>query len=70
MMVHFLLALPPHGVHPPLLFPGIQSDLDRRLVEEQWETLCQMMQEKTAIVFGKQGCLTDAELHTVLKVRD
>ncbi|XP_041795008.1 N-lysine methyltransferase setd6 isoform X2 [Chelmon rostratus] len=47
----------------------IQSDLDRQLVEEQWETLRQMMEEKeAAIVFGKQGCLTDTELHTVLKV--
>ncbi|XP_038563062.1 N-lysine methyltransferase setd6-like [Micropterus salmoides] len=47
---------------------GIQSDLDRQLVEEQWEMLCQMMQEKTTVVFGRQGCLTDTELHTVLKV--
>lgn len=37
-------------------------------MEEQWEMLCQMMQEKAAFVFGKQGCLTDTELHTVLKV--
>ncbi|XP_070763845.1 N-lysine methyltransferase setd6 [Enoplosus armatus] len=47
---------------------GVQSDLDRRLVEEQWEMLCQMMQEKAAFVFGKQGCLTDTELHTALRV--
>ncbi|GAA6229781.1 N-lysine methyltransferase SETD6 [Lates japonicus] len=47
---------------------GIQSDLDQQLVEEQWEMLCQMMQEKGAFVFGKQGCLTDSELHTALKV--
>ncbi|XP_033490155.2 N-lysine methyltransferase setd6 [Epinephelus lanceolatus] len=47
---------------------GIQSDLDRQLVEEQWEMLSEMMQEKAAFVFGKQGCLTDTELHTVLKV--
>ncbi|XP_044050085.1 N-lysine methyltransferase setd6 isoform X2 [Siniperca chuatsi] len=47
---------------------GIQSDLDRQLVEEQWELLSQMMQEKAAFVFGKQGCLTDTELHTALKV--
>lgn len=47
---------------------GIQSDLDRQLAEEQWEMLCQMMQEKTTVVFGRQGCLTDTELHTVLKV--
>lgn len=48
--------------------PGIQSDLDRQLMEEQWEMLCQMMGDKTAFVFGKQGCLTDTELHTALKV--
>uniref|UniRef100_A0A3Q4BU78 N-lysine methyltransferase SETD6 n=1 Tax=Mola mola TaxID=94237 RepID=A0A3Q4BU78_MOLML len=47
---------------------GIQSDLDRQLMEEQWEVLCEMMQDKAAFVFGKQGCLTDTELHTVLKV--
>ncbi|XP_070829223.1 N-lysine methyltransferase setd6 [Chaetodon trifascialis] len=48
---------------------GVQSDVDRQLVEEQWEMLCQMMEEReAAIVFGKQGCLTVAELHTVLKV--
>ncbi|XP_049431037.1 N-lysine methyltransferase setd6 [Epinephelus fuscoguttatus] len=47
---------------------GIQSDLDRQLVEEQWEMLSEMMQEKAAFVFGKQGCLTDTELQTVLKV--
>ncbi|XP_070686861.1 N-lysine methyltransferase setd6 [Pempheris klunzingeri] len=47
---------------------GAQSELDRQLLEEQWEMLCQMMQVKAAFVFGKQGCLTDTELHTVLKV--
>lgn len=47
---------------------GIQSDLDRQLKEQQWEVLCQMMGDKTAFVFGKQGCLTDTELHTTLKV--
>ncbi|XP_042352332.1 N-lysine methyltransferase setd6 [Plectropomus leopardus] len=47
---------------------GIQSDLDRQLMEEKWEMLSEMMQEKGAFVFGKQGCLTDTELHTVLKV--
>ncbi|XP_041651752.1 N-lysine methyltransferase setd6 [Cheilinus undulatus] len=47
---------------------GIQSDLDRQLVDEKWELLCQMMQERAAFVFGKQGCLTDTELHTALKV--
>ncbi|KAM3609785.1 uncharacterized protein V6R79_020304 [Siganus canaliculatus] len=47
---------------------GSQSDLERQLLEEKWEMLCQVMQEKAALVFGKQGCLTDAELHMVLKV--
>uniref|UniRef100_UPI0037E8B477 N-lysine methyltransferase setd6 n=1 Tax=Semicossyphus pulcher TaxID=241346 RepID=UPI0037E8B477 len=47
---------------------GIQSDLDRQLVEEQWEMLCEILQEKAAFVFGKQGCLTDTELHTALNV--
>lgn len=47
---------------------GIQSDLDRQLVEEQLEMLSQVMQEKASFVFGKQGCLTDTELHTALKV--
>uniref|UniRef100_A0A3Q3MP08 N-lysine methyltransferase SETD6 n=1 Tax=Mastacembelus armatus TaxID=205130 RepID=A0A3Q3MP08_9TELE len=47
---------------------GIQSDLDQQLVEEKWEMLSQMTQEKGAFVFGKQGCLTDTELHTFLKV--
>lgn len=54
--------------HSFLPSPGIQSDLDRQLMEEQWEMLCQMMGDKTAFVFGKQGCLTDTELHTALKV--
>lgn len=52
----------------PLLLTGVQSNLDRQLVEEKWEMLCEMMQEKAAFVFGRQGCLTDTELHTVLKV--
>ncbi|TDH09166.1 hypothetical protein EPR50_G00083970 [Perca flavescens] len=47
---------------------GAGCDVGRRLLEEQWEMLGQMMQEKGAVVFGKQGCLTDTELHTVLKV--
>ncbi|KAM7396182.1 hypothetical protein PAMP_019243 [Pampus punctatissimus] len=45
---------------------GIPSGLE--LVEEKWEMLCEMMQEKGTFVFGKQGCLTDTELHTALKV--
>lgn len=52
-----------------LLVPGVQSDLERQLVEEKWEMLCEIMQDKAAFVFGKQGCLTDTELHTALKVR-
>lgn len=51
-----------------VVMQGVQSDPDRQLVEEQWEMLCQMMQEKGSFVFGKQGCLTDTELHTALKV--
>ncbi|TNN51277.1 N-lysine methyltransferase setd6 [Liparis tanakae] len=47
---------------------GVQSDPDRQLVEKQWEMLCQMMREKGSFVFGKQGCLTDAELQTALKM--
>ncbi|XP_056273058.1 N-lysine methyltransferase setd6 isoform X2 [Pseudoliparis swirei] len=47
---------------------GVQSDPDRQLVEKQWEMLCQMMREKGSFVFGKQGCLTDTELQTALKM--
>uniref|UniRef100_A0A3Q3EK04 N-lysine methyltransferase SETD6 n=1 Tax=Labrus bergylta TaxID=56723 RepID=A0A3Q3EK04_9LABR len=50
------------------LLQNIQSDMERQLVEEKWEMLCQIMQEKATFVFGKQGCLTDTELHTALKV--
>ncbi|XP_047451454.1 N-lysine methyltransferase setd6 [Mugil cephalus] len=46
---------------------GTRSDLDRQLMEEQWEMLREIMQERTAFVFSKQGCLTDTELHTALK---
>lgn len=42
--------------------------MDRQLMEEKLEALCQMMGDKTAFVFGKQGCLTDTDLHTTLKV--
>lgn len=48
---------------------GIQSDSDRQLVEEQWEMVCQLNDHKETFVFGQQGCLTDTELHTTLKVR-
>lgn len=54
--------------HVPLPLSGIQSDLDRQLKEQQWEVLCQIIGDKTAFVFGKQGCLTDTEMHTALKV--
>ncbi|KAK0142104.1 N-lysine methyltransferase setd6 [Merluccius polli] len=47
---------------------GIQSDLDRQLVEEKRVLILEMMGEKAAFIFGKQGCLTDMELHTTLKV--
>ncbi|XP_034061784.1 N-lysine methyltransferase setd6 [Gymnodraco acuticeps] len=47
---------------------GVQSDLAQQLVEEKWEMLLELMQEKATFVFGKQGCLTDTELHSVLKV--
>ncbi|KAM9855084.1 N-lysine methyltransferase setd6 [Aulostomus maculatus] len=47
---------------------GIQSDLDQQLMEEKWEMLRSMMEERAAFVFGRQGCLTDTELNTVLKV--
>lgn len=65
------VSVPPFSsFRPPPLFTGIQSDLDRQLVEEQWEMLRQMMGEKGAFVFGNQGCLTDTELHSTLKVRE
>ncbi|XP_054632182.1 N-lysine methyltransferase setd6 isoform X2 [Dunckerocampus dactyliophorus] len=43
-------------------------DMDQQLLKKKWEMLREMMQAKGAIVFGKHGCLTDTELHTVLKV--
>ncbi|KAG7248674.1 hypothetical protein CRUP_004467, partial [Coryphaenoides rupestris] len=46
---------------------GIQSDHDRQLVEEKRALILEMMGEKATIIFGKQGCLTDMELHTTLK---
>lgn len=60
------ITLPPHL---PFLSPGVQSDLAQQLVEEKWEMLLELMQEKATFVFGKQGCLTDTELRSVLKVR-
>ncbi|KAM6937962.1 N-lysine methyltransferase setd6 [Xenentodon cancila] len=47
---------------------GVQSDSDRQLLEERLEVLSEMMQGKGAFVFSEQGCLTDSELHTALKV--
>ncbi|XP_077954091.1 LOW QUALITY PROTEIN: N-lysine methyltransferase setd6-like [Gasterosteus aculeatus] len=47
---------------------GVQSGLEQQLVEEKQEVLCQVMRGKEAFVFGKQGCLTDSELHSALKV--
>ncbi|XP_029009008.1 N-lysine methyltransferase setd6 isoform X2 [Betta splendens] len=47
---------------------GGQSNLDQQLVDERWEMLCQMTQNRETFVFGKQGCLTDTELHAFLKV--
>lgn len=47
---------------------GVQSDLDRQLLEEKWKTVCEMTQDRGAFVFSKDGCLTDTELHTALKV--
>ncbi|KAL6107217.1 setd6 [Pungitius sinensis] len=47
---------------------GAQSELDRQLVEEKQVVLRQVMQEKEVFVFGKEGCLTDSELQSALKV--
>ncbi|KAJ3597140.1 hypothetical protein NHX12_003540 [Muraenolepis orangiensis] len=47
---------------------GIQSDLDQKLLEEKRVLILEMMGEKVAFIFGQQGCLTDMELHTTLKV--
>lgn len=46
----------------------IQSDSERQLFAERFEVLCQMMQENGAYVFSKQGCLTDSELHSAVKL--
>ncbi|XP_056272254.1 N-lysine methyltransferase setd6-like [Pseudoliparis swirei] len=43
---------------------AVQSDSEWQLMEEQ----CQMMREKGSFIFGKQGCLTDTELQTALKM--
>nr|XP_040017506.1 N-lysine methyltransferase setd6 isoform X2 [Gasterosteus aculeatus aculeatus] len=58
-----------HRRHPRRqLLQGVQSGLEQQLVEEKQEVLCQVMRGKEAFVFGKQGCLTDFELHSALKV--
>ncbi|XP_061630267.1 N-lysine methyltransferase setd6 isoform X1 [Phyllopteryx taeniolatus] len=41
-----------------------EPDGDQQLLEEMWE----MLREKGAFVFGKNSCLTETELHSVLKV--
>lgn len=47
--------------------PGIAPDSEVALLEEKWKMLSQMEMDD-AIIFGKQGCLTDSSLNTVLKV--
>ncbi|XP_066506130.1 N-lysine methyltransferase setd6 [Hoplias malabaricus] len=49
---------------------GVQSAAEQHLLEEKWNTLCEMetVGEKGAFVFGKNGSLTDTELYTTLKV--
>ncbi|CAJ1057481.1 N-lysine methyltransferase setd6 [Xyrichtys novacula] len=51
-----------------VIIQGTQSDSDQQLLKDKCEMLCQLMPENTALVFSKQGCLTDTELHTALKV--
>ncbi|XP_077373096.1 N-lysine methyltransferase setd6 [Festucalex cinctus] len=41
-----------------------EPDGDQQLLEEMWE----LLRDKGAFVFGKHGCLTDMELHSVLKM--
>lgn len=45
-----------------------RSDSERAMMEERWETLSEMMQDREAFIFSEHGCLTDSELHTALKV--
>ncbi|CAN9499476.1 unnamed protein product [Ophioblennius macclurei] len=47
---------------------GIESDSEQQQLDERWETAIEMLEEKSAFVFGKHSCLTDMELHTALKV--
>ncbi|KAK5613362.1 hypothetical protein CRENBAI_023035 [Crenichthys baileyi] len=46
----------------------IQSDSEQQIFDERFQVLCQMMQENRALVFSKQGCLTESELHSALKL--
>ncbi|XP_057692396.1 N-lysine methyltransferase setd6 [Corythoichthys intestinalis] len=46
------------------LHKAAAKDGDQQLLKEMWEVL----QEKGAFVFGKNGCLTDMELHNTLKM--
>lgn len=46
---------------------SIVPDSEVALLEEKWKMLSQM-EMNDAIIFGKQGCLTDSSLNTVLKV--
>ncbi|XP_056138544.1 N-lysine methyltransferase setd6 isoform X2 [Lampris incognitus] len=52
-----------------VILQDVQSDLNRQLLDEKWEMLCQTVGEKGAFIFGKHGCLTDTELHTTLKTQ-
>ncbi|XP_030636636.1 N-lysine methyltransferase setd6 [Chanos chanos] len=47
-----------------------QSEAERRVLEEKWNTLCEMEMagDKGVFIFGKSGCLTDHELYTTLKI--
>ncbi|XP_068595658.1 N-lysine methyltransferase setd6 [Brachionichthys hirsutus] len=46
---------------------GLRSDVDRLLMAEKLDLLSQSLQN-AVLVFGQQGCLTDTELQTALKV--
>ncbi|XP_054908820.1 N-lysine methyltransferase setd6 [Poeciliopsis prolifica] len=46
----------------------IESEPERQLFDERFKVLSQMMEENAAFVFSNQGCLTDSELHSALKL--
>ncbi|XP_007553226.1 N-lysine methyltransferase setd6 isoform X1 [Poecilia formosa] len=46
----------------------VQSEPERQLFDERFKVLSQMMEENAAFVFSDQGCLTDSELHSALKL--